>query len=100
VNYFDENVATYTLYNYSRDLVPTVPFALGYTALPQAIKFTPDQAQANIRYNPLLPLEVRNVGCQHHAVCYAAMLDFHAADWKTLPAIDADCAACIIGPKD
>ena len=99
VHYFDQNVATYTLYNYSRDLVPTVPFALGYAALPRAVKFTPEDAQAAIEYNPLLPLEIHNVACQHHAVCYAAMLDFHAADWKTLPPIDRDCVACIVGPR-
>jgi pimeloyl-ACP methyl ester carboxylesterase len=99
VDYFDQNVATYTLYNYSRDFVPTVPFALGYATLPRAIKFTPDDAQAAIRYNPLLPLEPHNVACQHHAICYAAMLDFHAADWKALPPIDRDCVACIVGPR-
>ena len=99
VDYFDQNVATYTLYNYSRDLVPTVPFALGYSALPRAIKFTPDDAQADIKYSALLPLEPNNIGCQHHAVCYAAMLDFHAADWKTLPDIDQGCVACIVEPR-
>ena len=99
VDYFDQNVATYTLYNYSRDLVPTVPFALGYAALPRAIKFTPDDAQADIKYEPLLLLDPNNVACQHHAVCYAAMLDFHAADWKTLPEFDQGCVACILGSK-
>jgi triacylglycerol lipase len=99
VHYFDQNVATYTLYNYSRDFVPTVPFALGYAALPRAIRFTPDDAQADIKYNALLPLELHNLACQHHAVCYAAMLDFHATDWKQVPAIDQTCAACIVGPK-
>ncbi|HKE41540.1 MAG TPA: lipase family protein [Casimicrobiaceae bacterium] len=99
VDYFDQNVATYTLYNYSRDLVPTVPFALGYAALPRAIKFTPDEAQADIKYDPLLLLDPNNLGCQHHAVCYAAMLDFHGTDWKTLPDIDQSCVACIVGPK-
>jgi hypothetical protein len=99
VDYFDQNVATYTLYNYSRDLVPTVPFALGYAALPRAVKFTPDDAQADIKYNRLLPLDPDNVACQHHAVCYAAMLDFHAADWKTLPDVEQGCVACILGPK-
>lgn len=99
VDYFDQNMATYTLYNYSRDLVPTVPFALGYAALPRAVKFTPDDAQADIKYDPLLLFDPNNVACQHHAVCYAAMLDFHAVDWKSLGDIDQGCVACIVGPK-
>jgi hypothetical protein len=99
VHYFDEHVTTYTLYNYSLDVVPTVPFAMGYSTLPRAIRFTPDDAQAVIRYDPLLPYEINNLACQHHAVCYAAMLDFHATDWKALPPIDQPCVACVIGPK-
>jgi hypothetical protein len=59
----------------------------------------PKDAQADIKYNPLLPLDPHNVACQHHTVCYAAMLDFHAADWKALPPIDQGCVACIGRPQ-
>jgi len=99
VDFFDKNTANYTLYNYSRDAVPMVPLLFGYSSLPRAIKITPDAAQADIRYNPLLPLDLQNLACQHHVVCYAAMLDYHAADWGSLPNIDQGCVRCIIGPK-
>jgi triacylglycerol lipase len=99
VDFFDKHVATYTLYNYSRDAVPMIPLLFGYSALPRAIKIAPDAAQATIRYDPLLPLEIENLQCQHHVVCYAAMLDYHAADWASLAAIDQGCVACIVGPK-
>lgn len=100
VDYFDQNVATYTLYNYSRDAVPTVPLFFGYASLPRAVKFTPDDAQADVKYNHLAPLELENLKCQHHVACYAAMLDYHATDWAALPIIDQGCVACIVGPKD
>ena len=99
VDFFDSTLTTYTLYNYSRDVVPMVPLLFGYSSLPRAIRITPDNAQADIRYNPLLPLEIKNLACQHHAVCYAAMLDYHAADWAALPPIDQGCARCIVAPK-
>jgi hypothetical protein len=100
VDYFDQKVSTYTLYNYSRDAVPTVPFLFGYSSLPRATKFTADDAQAIVSYNQLLPLDVNNLKCQHHVVCYAAMLDYHAADWQGLPSVDQGCVQCIVGPKD
>ena len=99
VDFFDATLTTYTLYNYSRDAVPMVPLLFGYSSLPRAVRITPDSAQANIRYNPLLPLDIGNLACQHHAVCYAAMLDYHAADWAHLPPIDQACVQCIVGPK-
>ena len=99
VDYFDQKVTTYTLYNYSRDAVPTVPLFFGYSSLPRTIKFTPDDAQADIKYDPLLPFSIENLKCQHHVVCYAAMLDYHAADWAALPPIDQGCVSCIVGPK-
>ena len=99
VDFFDKTLTTYTLYNYSRDAVPMVPLLFGYSSLSRAIKITADNAQADIRYNPLLPLDIGNLACQHHAVCYAAMLDFQAADWGNLPAIDQGPVQCIVGPK-
>ena len=63
-----------------------MPFTFGYSSLPRAILFRPEDTQAVIK---------QNIPCNHHAVCYAAMLDYHAADWKSLPPIDQGCVACI-----
>jgi triacylglycerol lipase len=89
--FFDENVSTYKVYNYGRDVVPSLPLLLGYSALPKVSEFQPVDAQAKIR---------NTVPGNHHAVCYAAMLDYNAAeDWTNMPAIDQDCASCILGPN-
>jgi triacylglycerol lipase len=88
--FFDKNVPTYKVYNYSRDLVPHLPFLLGYSALLKALEFQAEDAQANIQ---------NTVAGNHHAVCYAAMLDYGAANWKNMPAIDQGCASCILGPN-
>lgn len=37
--------------NYSRDFVTTVPFAFGYSSLPRAILFRPEDTQAVIKQN-------------------------------------------------
>jgi triacylglycerol lipase len=86
--FFDENVSTYKVYNYSRDVVPYLPFLLGYSALPRVMVFQPVDANAKIK---------NTVPGNHHAVCYAAMLDYGAANWTNMPAIDQDCASCILG---
>jgi hypothetical protein len=88
--FFDSKVADYQVFNYSRDLVPHVPEFFDYSALDQAFTFSPDEAQAIIQDTP---------GGNHHAICYAAMLDYQAADWKNVPAVDQACAACIEGPN-
>lgn len=90
VNFFDQKVANYKVYNYSRDIVPRVPFLFGYSALPKVQVFTPQDANATIE---------NTFGGNHHAVCYAAMIDYGAANWKNMPQIDQDCAACILGPN-
>jgi hypothetical protein len=36
----------------------------------------------------------------HHAICYAAMLDYAAANWQSMPPLDQSCAACILGPNN
>lgn len=90
--------SNYTVYNYSRDKVPTLPPTFFcYTHLQNTIKITPLSANAKIFFSVLdLP---KSLGASHHAVCYAAMLDYQAADWKNMPDIDKDCAACIVGPN-
>jgi hypothetical protein len=35
----------------------------------------------------------------HHTICYAATLDYQVSDWKNVPAVDQECAACILGPN-
>jgi len=88
--FFDTKVADYQVFNYSRDLVPHVPEFFDYSALDQALVFGPADVQAIIQDTPK---------GNHHAVCYAAMLDYQAADWKNMPAADQACAACILGPN-
>jgi len=85
--YFDQNVAAYKVYNYSLDLVPKVPVLFEYSALPKATEFSPSDAQARIRINP---------GCNHHAACYAAMLNFGAADWSQIPGIGQGNTPCLL----
>lgn len=93
--YFDRNVLSYQVYNYSLDLIPKLPpgiitLSLGYVPLPKALEFQPQDAQARIRNSPT---------GNHHAVCYAAMLDYTAATWTAMPPSDQDCAVCISGPN-
>jgi triacylglycerol lipase len=90
VQFFDQQVASYKVYNYSCDIVPRVPFMFGYSDLPKTQVFTPQDANAKIQ---------NTLGGNHHAVCYAAMIDYAVADWKNMPQIDQDCAACILGPN-
>jgi len=77
----------YVVYNYIRDIVPHVPpslpFGQGFQALPQAMWINPVKAQAEIRNDPF---------CNHHAYCYAAMLDFTAVQ-----VIDPSQRPCVLG---
>ncbi len=92
--FFDSKVADYKVYNYSRDIVPdapaSIPLLINYAALPQAYVFQPQDANAVIQDTP---------AGNHHAICYAAMLHYGAADWSNVPAVDQACAACIQGPN-
>lgn len=63
---FDATVASYQLYNYILDLVTHVP-SLGYATLSKATVLQPSTAQAHIRLDVL---------CNHHVLCYCAMIDF------------------------
>ncbi len=81
-----------TLYNYVFDIVPHLPTRLmGYTTLPGAEEISISEAEARIRFK---------LDCNHHAVCYAAMLYYQLMDWQhafTYPD-DISCAKCIEGP--
>lgn len=86
---FDRTVADYCVYNYLFDAVPHVPLGLGYTPLHNLVEIRPSEAQARIGFG---------FDCSHHLVCYLAELDYSLLDWKSMPAIDQPCAACIKGP--
>ena len=86
--YFDRQLASYSVFNYCLDLVPQVPKFFGYQQLSRAVEIDLQSAEAKINFD---------LKCNHHAVCYAAMLDYGAADWSHMPACDQGCAKCIRG---
>lgn len=67
----DDAVDAYRVYNYMRDLVPHVPPSLplpiNFESFPQTIWIKAADAQAVVK---------NDFACNHHAYCYAAMLDF------------------------
>jgi hypothetical protein len=91
---FDLNVRNYQVFNYLLDIVPRVPPSqAGYAPLRKLKIIQPATAQADIRFG---------VGCNHHIVCYLAMLDF--AQTMTaitpVPAGEGDSAMCIKGANN
>jgi triacylglycerol lipase len=79
---------TYQLYNYILDLVTHVP-SLGYATLPNAAVITPKTAQTGIRLD---------IFCNHHVICYCAMIDCAATMPATTSPQDAKCVVCISTP--
>ncbi len=92
VDLFDSTVAEYRLFNYLLDVVPRVPLALGYEPLPRRTVIQPATAEAKIRFD---------IGCNHHVVCYCAMLDYEGTmkAIDPVPAGEEGSAACILGPE-
>ena len=92
VTLFDQTIGDYRLFNYILDLVPRVPLGLGYMPLPRRTVLQPATAEANIRVS---------IGCNHHVICYCAMLDYEGTMQATtpVPAGEEDSAACILGPQ-
>jgi triacylglycerol lipase len=92
VTLFDQTIVDYRLFNYILDLVPRVPLALGYMPLPRRTVLQPATAEARIRVS---------IPCNHHVVCYCAMLDYEGTMQAItpVPAGEADSAACILGPQ-
>ena len=82
---FASRVTAYQLYNYILDLVTHVP-SLGYATLPSALVLQPSAAQACIRLDVL---------CNHHVICYCAMINYAAEQSAPTTAQDAGCVACI-----
>ncbi len=92
VDLFDRTVVDYRLFNYLLDVVPRVPLGLGDQPLPRRTVITPTTAEANIRFD---------IGCNHHVVCYTAMLDYEGTEnaITPVPAGEEGSAACILGPE-
>jgi triacylglycerol lipase len=85
---FASTVKDYRLFNYILDIVTHVP-TLGYATLPNATVIQPATAQAGVRLDVL---------CNHHVVCYCAMIDYK--DTMAVPGVaqDPDCTACVVPP--
>ena len=92
VTLFDETIADYRLFNYILDIVPRVPPGLGYAALPRRTVIRPSTAEAAIRFD---------IGCNHHVICYCAMLDYEETNNATtpVPVGEEGSKACILGPE-
>jgi triacylglycerol lipase len=92
VELFDRAVSDYRLFNYVLDIVPRVPLGLGYLPLPRRTVIQPTTAEATIRVS---------IDCNHHVICYCAMLDYEGTMQATtpVPAGEEDSAACILGPE-
>jgi triacylglycerol lipase len=92
---FDKTVSDYRFFNYVLDLVPYVPFDLlevgiQYSTLSGATVIQPSTAQADIRLDIL---------CDHHVICYCAMLDYEYTKASLLQPEDQKPWACVIGPR-
>ncbi len=85
---FAANVKEYRLFNYILDIVTHVP-TLGYATLPKATIIQPSTAQAGIRLD---------VFCDHHVICYCAMIDYKKTMVAPTTAQDASCKSCILPP--
>lgn len=72
------------------DIVPMVPKGLGYTQLRCTITVGPDIAQSVIKDSRL---------CFHHIYSILSAMDFDLMNWASVPAVDRDLTACILGPK-
>jgi hypothetical protein len=92
VELFDQTIADYPLFNYILDIVSRVPLELGYMLLPRRTVILPTTAEAAIRVN---------AGCNHHVICYCAMLDYEGTIKVATPAPpgEAGSATCILGPE-
>jgi triacylglycerol lipase len=91
---FDQTVKDYHVYNYILDIVPRVPpRQAGYVSLPNLTVIQPATAQADIRFD---------VGCNHHIVCYLAMLDYGQTmvAINPVPAGEEGSVTCIKGPNN
>lgn len=98
VDYFEDTVKNYDVFNYERDLVPTVPHCdilhlSTYRPLHQAKTIPAAYSTAAISDNP---------GCNHHLICYTALLDpaTYQAEMANSNVVqdDRNCAKCVERP--
>jgi triacylglycerol lipase len=90
---FDKKVSDYRVFNYALDIVPRVPLGPDYVTLARATVLMPWTSEASIRVD---------VFCNHHVICYCAMLDYEATMQDPRLLITSDdkvCAACVRGPE-
>jgi len=99
VEHYDGTVkGGYRLINYILDIVTHIPFFvapdLDYEPLPQPTIITPFSSQADIKVD---------IYCNHHLVCYMAMLDIKSAeDWLEKHGFQEDMDLfnpCVLGPR-
>ena len=95
-NLYDKTVGDYRLFNYVLDAVPYVPFdvppEIHYSTLSKATIIQPSTAQADIRLD---------IGCDHHILCYCAMLGYGYTKASLLPPEDQQLwSLCVIGPQE
>ena len=96
-DFYDATVGpeNFLVVNYALDVVTHVPFstpAFDYSPLSHVELLTPHAAKADIRLD---------VGCNHHLVCYLAMIDY--AYEQTMDKRNGDqalCDQCILGPAE
>jgi len=86
----DATVKDYSLFNYVIDVVTHVPTGLGYVTLSKVTRIEPGSAQAGIKVG---------LGCDHHVICYCAMLDFAQTEPNTHDPRDQACVQCILGGR-
>ena len=96
-HYYDVTLKDYTLFNYSLDIVPRVPFTApglaNYTTLPKAIVIGPHESEADIKVD---------IACSHYLVDYLAMLDYPASLALPGDAGGGDAQqrkVCVLGPR-
>jgi hypothetical protein len=91
--FFDKTVTNYRVFNYILDIVPRVPFGPDYAPLPKRTILRPSTAEASIKLE---------VGCNHHVICYCAMLDYELVQeiiTPNPPPGEEGSATCILGPE-
>lgn len=86
----------YRLFNYVLDVVPYVPFDLPlqhiqYSTLGKPTIIDPLTSQADVRVD---------IGCDHHLICYCAMLAYQYTKATAKTPEDEALFRCVIGPRE
>lgn len=86
VQAFGARVPDHMMYANTADIVPTVPFAFGYSDVPNVTKLDPADEICTSR------------ACQHHALVYEYLMDPSSVDLANVATQDRPYAACIRAP--